>query len=124
MPTFARMEDIRSKQDIEQLIREFYNKLLSNDAIKPVFEGLDFDNHIPRIVAFWSFVLLDEEGYTSNVFEKHLHLPIQAPHFDIWLTTFTQCVDRLFEGKKAELAKQRATLITYTFKSKWAQLGK
>jgi len=32
-------------------------------------------------------------------------------HFQKWLLLFTETVDQLFEGEKAELAKQRATSI-------------
>lgn len=116
------MRDIENKVDIELLINSFYSDLLNFDEMKPVFEGLNFENHVPQIVHFWSFVLLDEPGYKTNVFEKHLHLPIQLHLFDIWLQTFTSNVDKLFKGEKAELAKQRATILTYTFKSKWASL--
>lgn len=114
------MKDIETREDIEKLIRHFYSRLLQIDEMKPPFEGLDFEKHIPNIVHFWSFVLLDEAGYRTNVFEKHLHLPIQASMFDTWLHTWILTVDDFFKGEKAELAKQRATVLAHTFKSKWA----
>lgn len=116
------MKDINSKEDIELLIRKFYSSLLEINEMKPPFEGLDFEKHIPHIVAFWAFVLLDEEGYKTNVFDKHIHLPIKPHMFDIWLKTFTDSVDELFKGEKAELAKQRATVLAFTFKSKWEKI--
>ena len=116
------MKDITTKTDIELLINLFYEKLLQNPEMKVVFEGIDFKNHVPQIVHFWSFVLLDEEGYKTNVFDKHLHLPIKLHQFDIWLDTFIKTVDELYIGEKAELAKQRATVLTLTFKSKWHKI--
>lgn len=116
------MKDIATKIDIELLVNSFYEKLLQDPEMKVVFEGVNFKNHVPQIVHFWSFVLLDEEGYKTNVFNKHLHLPIKLNQFDIWLNTFTTTVNELFIGEKAELAKQRATVLTYTFKSKWERL--
>jgi len=116
------MKDIASKADIELLIHTFYSKLLQNEGMQKVFEGLNFEAHIPQIVHFWSFVLLDEPGYRTNVFDKHLRLPIQLPQFDQWLATFTSTVDELFVGEKAEMAKQRATVLSFTFKSKWEKL--
>lgn len=116
--------DIETKADIELLIDTFYARLLQIDEMKPVFAGLDFKAHVPQIVHFWSFVLLDEPGYKTNVFDKHVHLPIKLPLFDVWLQTFNRSVDELFAGEKAEMAKQRATVLTHTFKSKWASLGK
>ncbi len=116
------MRDIANSDDITALIREFYSSLLEVEEIKPVFAHIDFEKHVPHIVHFWSFVLLDAEGYKTNVFEKHLNLPIKAHQFDIWLRIFTEAVDKLFAGEKAELAKQRATVLAYTFKSKWEKL--
>lgn len=92
--------------------------------MKPPFDGLDFEKHIPHIVHFWSFVLHDEEGYKTNVFEKHIHLPIEPHMFDVWLKVWIETIDNLFAGEKAELAKQRATILAHTFKSKWEQIKK
>jgi hemoglobin len=118
------VRDIENKNDIESLIQEFYATLLQIEDMKPAFEGLDFQHHVPKIVAFWSMVLLDEEGYKTNVFDKHLHLPIKPHHFDIWRDTFSSTVNRLYKGEKADLAIQRATVLSYTFKSKWEHLKK
>jgi hemoglobin len=118
------MRDIETREDIERLIRSFYDTLLQIEDMKPVFAGINFPEHVPQIVHFWSFVLLDEEGYKTNVFEKHRPLPIQLHQFDTWLKTFTATVDQLFAGEKAELAKQRAAVLTHTFKSKWENLNR
>jgi hemoglobin len=116
------MHDINKREDIEVLMRHFYAKLLVMPGMAPVFEGIDFEHHLPKIIHFWCFVLLDEEGYKTNVFDKHLPLPIKSHQFDEWLVTFTTSVDELFAGEKAELAKLRATTLAYTFKSKWQAL--
>jgi hemoglobin len=86
------------------------------------FNGIDFESHIPSIVNFWAFVLLEEEGYKTNVFDKHKNLPIKPIMFDTWLRVWIQSVDQLFNGEKADLAKQRAQVLAFTFKSKWEQL--
>ena len=76
------------------------------------------------MIAFWEFVLLDKEGYTTNVFDKHINLPLKADHFEIWLKTFENTVHHLFEGKKADMAIQRARTIAYSFETKMKQMGK
>lgn len=116
--------DIRNRNDIERMMKTFYDSLLTNEEIKPVFAHTNFEVHMPHIVSFWSFVLLDEEGYKTNVFDKHVHLPIKENHFDIWLAHFENTVNDLFEGEKAELAKLRAQTIAYTFKEKLRGMGK
>jgi hemoglobin len=116
------MYDIKTKSDIEQLVNSFYLKLLQIDELKLLFDGINFESHLPNIIHFWSFVLLDEPGYKTNVFEKHIHLPIKLHQFDMWLSVFIQTTDQLFLGETANLAKQRAAVLTQTFKSKWAKI--
>lgn len=110
--------DIDNKERIEQMIRSFYTSLLTNEQIKPVFVNTDFEKHMPHMVAFWSFVLLDEAGYTTNVFDKHVNLGIKQEHFAIWLEHFENNINKQFAGPKAELAIQRARTIAYTFENK------
>lgn len=43
--------------------------------------------------------------------DLHLQSPLQAHHFKTWLGYFIATVNELFDGDKAELAKQRATSI-------------
>ena len=116
--------DISNREDIELMVRKFYDALLENESIKPVFENLNFEKHIPHIVSFWAFVLLDEAGYNTNVFDKHVNLPIKEEHFEIWFEHFEKTVNDLFEGEKAELAKLRAQTIAFTFKTKLKQMRK
>lgn len=116
--------DIDSRERIEQMIRSFYASLLTNEDIRPVFANTDFEKHMPHMIDFWSFVLLDEAGYKTNVFDKHVHLPIKQIHFAIWLRHFENTVRLLFEGPKADLAIQRAQLIAYSFEKKLSAMGK
>lgn len=113
------MKDIQVRADLELLMKSFYDSLLKLEGMQPVFASINFDLHLPKIVDFWEFVVLDVEGYKTNVFDKHLHLPIKSPQFDEWLAVFTSTVDALFAGEKAELIKHRATVLAFTFKSKW-----
>jgi hemoglobin len=116
--------DIQNKEDIELLVRTFYDSLLTEETMKPVFANTNLEAHMPHMIAFWSLVLLDEEGYKTNVFDKHVSLPIKEEHFAMWLQHFEKTVDSLFAGEKAEQAKQRAHLVAYTFKTKLGQMGK
>lgn len=116
--------NISSSGDVEFLVKTFYENLLQNDVIKPVFAHVDFEKHMPHMVAFWEFVLLDKEGYTTNVFDKHVNLPLKAEHFEIWLSTFENTVNTLFSGENAEKAIFRAKTIAFSFESKLKQMGK
>lgn len=110
--------DIESKSDIETLVNQFYDKVLMDEILAPFFRHLNFEMHLPKMVFFWSFVLLDEPGYTTDVTQKHIHMKLEKEHFDRWILLFHETVDALFEGEKANLAKQRATLLGWTIESK------
>ena len=42
-------------------------------------------------------------------------LNLQKIHFDTWLKHFIATTDEMFEGEKAETAKQRVTMLAITF---------
>jgi len=111
--------DILHKDDIVKLVDVFYGRVLQDEIIKDFFADLDFEHHKPKMVHFWSFVLLDEYGYTTNVFDKHTHMVLRDEHFDRWLNLFDSTVDELFVGENAEKAKFRAKTIGWTFKEKF-----
>lgn len=112
------MNDIQSKEDVTFLVDKFYEAVLTNETLAPFFKHLNFEKHLPKMIHFWSFVLLDEPGYTTNVTEKHEEMPLSMDLFNLWVNLFKQTVDELFEGEKAELAKQRAVVLGWTMGSK------
>ena len=112
------LKDIENYEDIELLVSNFYDKLLEDTITKDKFKHLDIKAHLPKIVDFWAFILIDKPGYTGNVFDKHLHLSLEPAHFERWIEFWTKTVNELFKGPKAELAVQRALLLSYTFQSK------
>lgn len=112
------MKDISTKADIELLVNAFYSDVLNDELLSPFFKNLNFDKHLPKMIHFWSFVLLDEAGYTTDVTAKHMHMRLKQEHFDRWISLFNATVDRLFNGEKAEAAKQRAFLVGWTISSK------
>jgi hemoglobin len=118
------MQDISNSADVELLVKTFYSNLLLNEEVKPIFAHVDFEKHMPHMIAFWEFVLLDKEGYTTNVFDKHVNLPLKAEHFAIWLSAFENTVNTLFEGENAQKAIFRAKTIAFSFESKLKQMGK
>lgn len=112
------MADIKTKSDIETLIETFYGKVFRDELLAPFFKGMDFEAHKPQMVHFWSFVLISEPGYKTNVTEKHLSMPLEPQHFERWIQYFTETVDELYAGETADLAKQRAALVGWTIQEK------
>lgn len=112
------MKQLETAEDIHQLVNTFYGKVLQDQLLAPFFTRLNFAEHLPKMEQFWRFALLSEPGYTTNVTEKHLHMPLEQVHFDRWTALFKQTVDELFEGDLAEQAKQRAAIIGLAINSK------
>ena len=122
MPDSQNKVEITTQDDVNHLVSQFYSKVLKDELLSPHFAGIDLEHHLPRIAAFWALILIDQEGYKGNVFDKHAHLKIDNRHFDRWVELFSQTVDEYFTGEKAELAKQRGKLLQYTFMSKLEKL--
>jgi hemoglobin len=112
------MIKIKTNQDIVKLVDLFYGKIINDPLLSPFFNKINLEQHKSKMVHFWSFVLLDVSGYTTNVTDKHLNMPLKKVHFDRWLELFRETVDEHFEGEKAEIAKQRAKVVGWTIASK------
>lgn len=112
------MKDIQSKEDIQLLVDSFYQRVLNDDMLVPFFKELNFEHHLPRMVHFWSFVCLDEPGYTTNITEVHSKMRLSKELFDRWVQLFHTTVDSLFMGDVASKAKERAFVMGWTMSSK------
>lgn len=109
---------LSSREDIDCLLRAFYARAMTDPVIGYIFTDvakMDLAAHLPVIGNFWEKVLLQRPVYTGNPLAVHrvLHAasPLRAEHFDRWLTLWSDCVDRRFEGPLALEAKQRAVMI-------------
>ncbi|MCB0508938.1 MAG: group III truncated hemoglobin [Chitinophagales bacterium] len=112
------MRDIETKEDIDELVKLFYDKLFEDDLLKEIFENTvrdHLDKHIDLVSQFWDSILLDIFEYKNNVIEKHISadrlFTLKKREFDRWLLLWKASVDELFKGEKAELAKSRAASI-------------
>jgi len=116
--------DITTREDIIKLVDTFYSKVQGDNLLGPVFSHVNWPHHLPIMYSFWSSMLLGEQSYRGNPFQKHLPLPIQSDHFDQWLQLFTQTVDELYEGEKAEEIKMRAQNIAGIFQMRMGLIPK
>ena len=112
------MTEIQTRSDIILLVDRFYEKVKQDQLLAPVFAHLDWPKHLPIMYNFWSSMLLGDQSYQGNPFQKHIGLPIKSQHFDRWLKLFTETVDLNFTGTKADEAKSRAQSIAGIFQHK------
>lgn len=114
-------KDIEKEEDIELMVDSFYKKVNQDSLLSPIFNdfaGVDWQLHLPKMYLFWGKMLLGKSGYEGRPFPPHLPLPIDATHFERWVSLFVQNIDELFIGEVAEMAKIRATSIAQIFQNK------
>ncbi|AYB32131.1 group III truncated hemoglobin [Chryseolinea soli] len=107
--------DLSSRAQVEKLISAFYARVSEDALLGPVFRHVDWPHHLPIMVNFWSSMLLGDQSYRGNPFQKHIHLPIGREHFDQWLHLFYTTLNEHFSGPIAEEAKTRAASIATLF---------
>ncbi len=124
-------QDIRNREDIRLLMERFYDKLLADESISYLFTDvakINLEHHFPVLVNFWDSILFQSDTYHKNAMKPHLDLhqlsPLEAHHFKTWLGYFIATVNELFNGEKAELAKQRATSIATVMQIKVIEMNK
>ncbi|KAA3610494.1 MAG: group III truncated hemoglobin [Calditrichaeota bacterium] len=118
-------KDITNRNDIENLIRIFYEKLLSDESLSYIFTDvakIELEPHILLISDFWENLIFGSDTYRRNAMQPHLELnkqtPLKKEHFDAWLAHFKNSVDELFAGEKAHFAKNRAQSIAMVMQVK------
>jgi hemoglobin len=108
--------DIKDRNDIDRLIRNFYMKVLDNKDIGKFFAEAvkSWDYHQERFVDYWEAQVLFHDSYEGSPLQGHIDVDrkfghgFKPQHFEIWLRLFEGMVNDLFEGDKAELAKEAA----------------
>ena len=110
--------DIAVREDIEKVLAAFYGRAIEDPLIGRFFTEvvpLHLPTHLPLITDFWVSVLFQSRGYGKNVMQIHQNIsslsPIVKEHLDRWVQLFTQTIDSLFTGEKANLMKQRGASI-------------
>ena len=122
------MVDIQNRQDIIALVNSFYQKVMADELIKHFFIDVvqvDWVKHFPTMYDFWESIVFEKAIYKGNAMHVHQNLnqksKLEKQHFERWLTLFTQTVDELYSGPKAELAKTRALSIATVIQMKTYQ---
>jgi len=107
--------------DVKLLVDTFYTKARDNEILAPIFNeriGDRWPEHLEKMYTFWQTTLLGEHTYFGSPFPPHAQLPVDGRHFTQWISLFTETVDELFTGDKAEEAKWRAGKMAEMFELK------
>ncbi len=110
--------DIRNKEDIEVVVRHFYQKVKTDAVISTFFSDTmvpDWDKHINKMCTFWENILFYTGEYKGDPLATHRNIHRQQTtnktHFDAWLQLFNLSVDDYFSGPNAEKMKHHANGI-------------
>lgn len=102
-------KDITSRNDIEQIIKLFYDLSFQDERLGRIFKDispLHLETHIPLVADFWEGILPDGDKYRGNVTEKHFNVnsltTLTKSDFDDWYSYWERAVDILFEGKSGD----------------------
>lgn len=112
-------------EDVQLLVKSFYDKILQDEKLSPFFSYVKsnrWEEHLTVLTTFWKKMLFYTGGYFGNPLEVHKTLhhfkKLDKEDFSKWLRLFNQTIDELFEGEKAELARQRALTIATSMQIK------
>lgn len=110
-------KDIENRGDIVRMVDTFYSRVREDNLLGPIFEGVIQDRwpeHLEKMYRFWESILLGAGSYDGRPFPPHAKMPIDAKHFDRWLSLFNENITQ-FEGPIADEARTRAGLMASLF---------
>ena len=96
---------------IRDVVAEFYRRAVLDDRLAPVFAAHvhDWDDHLARMIDFWSAALLRTGRYSGNPLERHRAIGgLDADHFDRWLALFQATARELCPPDQADAFLGRA----------------
>lgn len=100
---------------LKDLVELFYARVRADSIIGPTFNDAiaDWDEHLGKLQAFWSSVMLTSGRYKGQPLQAHIkHTErIDAASFERWLELWKQTTAELFEPSLAGLFQEKAGRI-------------
>lgn len=114
--------DLCTEDEVSHLVYAFYETVRKDAVLGPVFERhvRNWDEHLPKMVDFWSSALRGTARFRGAPMPKHAALPgLTAELFQHWLMLFRQTTDTLpnaaLAGRANELAGRIAQSLWYGY---------
>ncbi|WP_413990319.1 group III truncated hemoglobin [Labrys okinawensis] len=106
-----------SEAMIESLVHTFYGRVRQDELIGPIFNAkvADWDDHLAKLCAFWSSMVLRTGRYDGRPLRPHLMLPLEGRHFDRWLDLFERTAGEVLPREAALVFIDRARRIADSF---------
>ena len=113
--------DIQNREDVFLLVSSFYKKVRANQEIGHFFnESIeDWPAHLEKLTDFWETNLFMVSRFRGNPMKVHKEVDatfnnsIEQRHFGTWLNMWFETLDELFEGDRANIARNRARNMAF-----------
>lgn len=109
-----------TEAEIARLVDRFYARVRSDPAIGPLFNRHveDWPEHLERLGAFWSSIMLGSGRYKGSPMAAHLrHASEIAPGmFDRWLELWKEAALETLDGPGAAAVTEKAGRIAESLK--------
>lgn len=83
---------------ISRLVDTFYQNVRADPTLGPIFDGViedKWNQHLPRMKAFWESVALHAGKYTGQPVPAHVKLTsVQRSDFQLWLKLFRDALEQ------------------------------
>ena len=103
------------EHDLQRLVGRFYDKVRTDDLLGPIFNNAiaDWPEHLEKLTAFWSSVMLTSGRYKGNPMAAHLRLAsqIDPPMFGHWLKLWRETATELLDASVASAVIAKAERI-------------
>ena len=108
-----------TESEIDKLVERFYEKARADATIGPIFAAqiADWPEHLALLKSFWASALLGTGTFRGNPMMKHLMLPLEPAHFQVWLKLFRETAVEVLRPEGVDLILRRAERIAENFQS-------
>ena len=109
-----------SEAELQRLVDRFYAKVREDKLIGPVFNAAiaDWPEHLDKLGAFWSSVMLTSGRYKGNPMAAHLRheSSIKPAMFDRWLSLWRETASEELGPDDAAAVAAKADRIAESLK--------
>ena len=114
--------EVCSEEEVAALVSNFYSRIRDDEVLGPIFARhvRDWNQHLPKMVDFWSSALRRTARYRGMPMPVHNALPgLDAGHFSRWVRIFRTTTaaqgNAALQARANELAERIARSLWYGY---------
>jgi hemoglobin len=113
--TISRGMSELTEADLKRLVDAFYARVRQDEMLGPIFDGAidDWPEHLERLQAFWSSVMLTSGRYKGQPIPAHVRheAAITPAAFERWLALWRETTEALLRPEHAAALQDKASRI-------------